>query len=55
VALYRCGHYDIAKLQIEKARLAIVGLFYVCRKAIGFEPSALTFDMRVLSFSNLEN
>ena len=32
VALYRCGHYDITKLQIEKARLAIVGLFYVCRK-----------------------
>jgi hypothetical protein len=32
VALYRCGHYDITKLQIEKARLAIVGLFYVWNK-----------------------
>jgi len=37
VALYRCGHYDILLrsapwLQIEKARLDIVGLFYVYRK-----------------------
>ncbi len=32
VALYRCGHHDITKLQIEKARLAIVVLFYVSRK-----------------------
>jgi hypothetical protein len=32
MALYRCGHYDITRLQIEKARLAIVGLFYVCGK-----------------------
>ena len=32
VALYRCGHYDITKLQIEKARLEIVGLFYVWDK-----------------------
>ena len=32
VALYRCGHYDITKLQIEKAASEMKRLFYVWNK-----------------------
>jgi hypothetical protein len=45
VTFYRCRHHDIARLQIEKAASEMKRLFYVCRKANGFEPSVLTFDM----------
>ena len=32
VALYRCGHHDITKLQIEKAASEMKRLFYVWNK-----------------------